>query len=614
MQTPLSGGRQPPEPTLGGLTPTAREPETTASDAPEATAEPWGNRRIAVAGVSAFWSIGVLGMLLRWVGGAWFLRRLRHGAGEVSGPAAEVFFSCRLELGVESRVRLAIHPRVRSPVLLGLFRPIILVPLDWPSLPEAMQRAGLLHELAHVRRRDHWLTPLLQLVRAGFFFHPFVRWLLARLERERELLCDEMVLHRGIDRRDYARMLLDFARHSGRFALPRLAGPYLPIGRRQTIKARIHHLLEENMERSMGPLPARWAVVLGTCFLAAMLGVASYRVLAEEPEKPAAPSEPGKSRTATEEEAKTKGTAEKQRDARTRREALRYGGKNFNQWRVELETELKPEIRVDGMYALAAFGANGYGPEATRSILDMMRGYNLYRLFDKDQQVIDAAMNALDKIGDSAVPALLAGLQDDSRNVRRVAVQYFIRQGVGADAVPGLLKAAKDEDAKLRQAALDVLASVQSKPDSCVPTLLELLDDDDVHVRLRALRNLQTMKSDEKNVLPALVRAIDDPHEAVQDRAIQIIGTYGPRAKSAVPTLIEKLKTGKHLLHALDTLARIGPGARAAIPALKKLRGKKGIGELQTGRAIPIGEGELIQRMETYGDRIEATLKKIDEK
>lgn len=197
-------------------------------------------------------------MLVQRLGGAWFLRRLQRGAVDVQGLAAETFAICRAELHVRGKVRLRMHPRVRSPVLLGLFRPAILVPPDWPRLSVDMQRAVLLHELAHVRRRDHWLAPLLETIRVVFFFHPLVRWLLGRLEYECELLCDEVVVGRGVDRRDYARMLLEFARQSGRFGLPRLSGSsYLPIGRRRTVKARIHHLLEENMERWMKPLPAR---------------------------------------------------------------------------------------------------------------------------------------------------------------------------------------------------------------------------------------------------------------------------------------------------------------------------------------------------------------------
>src|SRR5262249_40204147 len=54
-----------------------------------------------------------------------------------------------------------------------------------------------------------------------------------------------------------------------------------------------------------------------------------------------------------------------------KKESLRYGGKTFNQWRTELMTELKPEIRIDGIKALREFGANGYGTEAVLAIVEV---------------------------------------------------------------------------------------------------------------------------------------------------------------------------------------------------------------------------------------------------
>src|SRR5207248_2488523 len=128
----------------------------------------------------------------------------------------------------------------------------------WTELAAPMQRGCFFHELAHVARRDAWWALLLELVRAVFFFHPLVRWLLARLEQERELLCDEVAVARGIDPHDLARLLLELARQPGR-----LGPAVLGFGKRRTVKARIHHLLEENMERRIRPLGARWALAVG---------------------------------------------------------------------------------------------------------------------------------------------------------------------------------------------------------------------------------------------------------------------------------------------------------------------------------------------------------------
>ena len=74
---------------------------------------------------------------------------------------------------------------------------------------------------AHLARRDDWAKLVQELVRVPFFFHPLVRWLLKRLDRERELLCDEAVVALGADPVGYARLLLDLARRPGRLLLSR---------------------------------------------------------------------------------------------------------------------------------------------------------------------------------------------------------------------------------------------------------------------------------------------------------------------------------------------------------------------------------------------------------
>ncbi len=570
--------------------------------------EALGNRRLAVLGLALCWGLGVLILLIRWLGGEWFLWRLRREAVDVQGSAMEMFAACRGELDVRGRVRLAAHPRVRSPVLLGLFRLLILVPPDWPQLPVDVQRAALLHELAHVRRRDHWLVPLLEMIRVAFFFHPLVRWLLARLEYERELLCDEMVVRRGVDRHDYARLLLNFARASGRLTLLRWSGgSYLPMGRRRTVKARIHHLLEENMERWMGPLSARWTVVLGASLLALMLGLASYRVRAVEVEKASAPAEKEKPALAPKAEDNGAGAA-KSSATRLKREELRYGGKDFNEWRTGLLTELKGSIRVDGMKAFAAFGANGYGSEATQAILEMMRGYDTTNEEQKDDDgaVVVAGYRAIQKIGAAAVPALTKAVKEENRNVRRFAIQSLGNLETDArSALPALLQAVKSNDAVTHRFAMEaayrvdphskevlavlietvkneeggyryrailLIRGIGKKAHSAIPALLKALGDKDWDTRQLAVRTLTDVGAG-KEAVPTVSRLLRDEDQNVRSSAYQFLQALGPDAEEAVPALVAVVKEtdGGFRSRAFVTLRKIGPAAKAAVPVLDEL-------------------------------------------
>jgi beta-lactamase regulating signal transducer with metallopeptidase domain len=102
-----------------------------------------------------------------------------------------------------------------GPVLVGLWRPRIVVPLDFESRYDADEQAWVLaHERAHRRRGDLIVNLLAALLLCCFWFNPFVYWAAVRLRVDQELACDEAVLEEsGADgglgvRARYARALL----------------------------------------------------------------------------------------------------------------------------------------------------------------------------------------------------------------------------------------------------------------------------------------------------------------------------------------------------------------------------------------------------------------------
>jgi len=127
-----------------------------------------------------------------------------------------------------------------SPLTLGLLRPIILLPASAATWEIERLDAVLLHELAHIRRRD-WSTRLLaNIVCALYWFHPLV-WMAARKMRdESEVACDDQVVEMGIAAADYARHLLDIAvssrniRGLSMVAVPMASAPKIE-GRLKTI-------------------------------------------------------------------------------------------------------------------------------------------------------------------------------------------------------------------------------------------------------------------------------------------------------------------------------------------------------------------------------------------
>jgi beta-lactamase regulating signal transducer with metallopeptidase domain len=238
------------------------------------TVEPLGVRRIVVLIAMALWSIGTCVQLIRLIAGANWLSRLPRSAAQPSLRAQELFERCREEIGLRRPVRLGMHPALAAPVFVGGWRSWVLVPTDWEQLAAEDQRAVLWHELAHVARRDDWAKLVEETVRAVFFFHPCVRWLLNRVDAYREQSCDVAAVRRGVAGRRLAQILVEFSRRSPAPAhRDRAMRPALPFFRRRTVKDRIHELLEENTV-------ARWSAPLvrsqfvGLAVIAVSTGIA----------------------------------------------------------------------------------------------------------------------------------------------------------------------------------------------------------------------------------------------------------------------------------------------------------------------------------------------------
>ena len=100
--------------------------------------------------------------------------------------------------------------RVESPMIAGLFAPVVLLPrARFDALPDALQRMAICHELVRLRRGDLWLGCVPALAERLFFFHPLAHVAAREYLLAREAACDAAVL-RAMDAtpQDYGRLLL----------------------------------------------------------------------------------------------------------------------------------------------------------------------------------------------------------------------------------------------------------------------------------------------------------------------------------------------------------------------------------------------------------------------
>jgi beta-lactamase regulating signal transducer with metallopeptidase domain len=201
------------------------------------------------AAIATLWLAGGLGVLL--LGCARTRRLGRSLAGARPAPPGLLDSADRLAgmLGLARSPRVRLVPAAVSPMLrCRLGAPEILFParlLD--RLSHAERDALLLHELAHVRRRDHWVRWLELCAAVLFWWHPAVWLARPRLRRAEELCCDAAVLRALPGRaRAYARGLLKTVEFlaASRAPLPPLASG---VGSGRDLEERLTMILKKRV-------------------------------------------------------------------------------------------------------------------------------------------------------------------------------------------------------------------------------------------------------------------------------------------------------------------------------------------------------------------------------
>jgi HEAT repeat protein len=256
-----------------------------------------------------------------------------------------------------------------------------------------------------------------------------------------------------------------------------------------------------------------------------------------------------------------------------------------------LQKEKTPELRKFAADSLAKIG-----PDAKDAVPALVKAVK-----DMDETVKDSAAKALGKIGKTAVPSLIKALEskdeqerltaaealgligpdaaaaaevlnklaadDASNNVRQKATEALDK--IGKSPVPTLIAKLKDPDATKRTSAVEALGGLGPKAKEAVVALrAALMQEKEAAIRAKiviALRDIGTEAA--RGALPELINALKDADLEVRKQAVATITGYGPDAEAAVPLLSEMLKDKDEGLRkdASDCLAKIG---RSAVPAL----------------------------------------------
>ena len=265
-------------------------PATTPSESVGPASAPASASRFSTP--ITIWLIGVLLVLARLAFGTahvWWIAR-RAMPATTWAPLGERLAQ---SLGIERPVTFLSGDEDAMPMACGLVRARVLLPAEADDWPVERQRVVLLHELAHVKRRDCLTQMLAHMACATYWFNPLV-WLAARrLRAERERACDDLVLAAGTRGSDYADHLLDIARSLRSGAWPTWSA--VTMAHRSQLEGRLMAILDPALPRRS---PTRRSVIVfAAVAIVSIVWLAGVRPVAKAAEaeaqgRPSAPAVP----------------------------------------------------------------------------------------------------------------------------------------------------------------------------------------------------------------------------------------------------------------------------------------------------------------------------------
>lgn len=167
-------------------------------------------------------------------------------------------------MGITTVVRVMESGIAKIPMVIGHLKPLILIPLGMFShLPEAELEAILIHELAHIRRRDYLVNILQSLLEIVFFFNPAVLWISALVKREREHCCDDITIETSSSKVVYIKALVACQEYMHRQPMYAMA----LNGKKKHLLSRVKRLVSNDRK----PMTYIEKSILAICILTAAL-------------------------------------------------------------------------------------------------------------------------------------------------------------------------------------------------------------------------------------------------------------------------------------------------------------------------------------------------------
>jgi beta-lactamase regulating signal transducer with metallopeptidase domain len=224
------------------------------------------------------WFVVMVAMFLKMIGGLLFMQQLRYRK-TLTPPNnwQQRIVQLATDMKIHRSVALLESGLTKVPIVIGFFKPLILVPVGLISnLPYNQVEAILVHELAHIRRQDFMVNILQCIVETFFFFNPSVWWISSLLREEREHCCDELVLNNAIDKKTLAEALVSFQQYK-HLAMVQYANAF--AGPKYKLLPRIQRIFN-NKNSTLSPFVK---FVLTACIVVSTITLAAFNTNQQSP-------------------------------------------------------------------------------------------------------------------------------------------------------------------------------------------------------------------------------------------------------------------------------------------------------------------------------------------
>lgn len=195
-----------------------------------------------------------------------FIQYIKVGNKEVSNiKILNLLSDCEEKLNIKTRVELSCNSLIASPMLIGFFRPRIILPIG--ELEDKEMPYIFAHELIHYKQRDMFYKWLIQIVVCVHWFNPFVYLLEKEVNKSCELSCDEKVIS-VLDenaRHEYGDTLISFLKSNNLYKSS-LASVTLTEGAEQ-LKERLGAIMKfRKKSKEIITITAIFTVAVCVCF------------------------------------------------------------------------------------------------------------------------------------------------------------------------------------------------------------------------------------------------------------------------------------------------------------------------------------------------------------